>query len=98
MSKYQLNWFAQAAKDFKKLDNSQKIQVSRGLNKIATMGTQIGKPLIGNLIGLREIKLLRLGLRIVFAQNGNQIDVIDIIAVGKRADGEVFDVVEKRIK
>lgn len=81
---YELVWFDEAKEDVDKLDGSQKIQVNKGLIRIAQRGMEAGKKLAKKKFALsfcREIKMKRLGLRIVFKQHDNKIEVIDIIAV-----------------
>lgn len=97
---YELSWFEDAVKDYKKLDGSQKIQVDKGLEKIKVKGMQAGKELHGNLKQCREIKHKRMGIRIIFKENieTDSIDVIDIIIIDKRADKKVFKTAVKRLE
>lgn len=95
---YELNYFAAAKKEYEQLDGSQKIQVDKALNKIKAYGTEIGKQLSGNLSTCFEIKQRRLGLRIVFQANAESILIINIIAIGKRADNQVFDQAADRLQ
>jgi len=39
-----------------------------------------------------------LGLRIVFHETVNAIEIIEVIAIGKRSDNEIYTISEKRIK
>ncbi|MGL9730819.1 type II toxin-antitoxin system RelE family toxin [Enterococcus sp. DIV0756] len=97
---YELRWFEEAVKDYKKLDGSQRVQVDKGLEKIQEKGMQAGKELHGNLKQCREIKHKRLGIRIIFKENSEtkSIDVIDIIIIEKRADERVFIDAVKRLQ
>ncbi|MDF7683332.1 addiction module toxin RelE [Lactobacillus sp. ESL0679] len=95
---YQLSWFKEAAEEYRKLDGSQKIQVKKGLVKIQERGLQAGKPLAKKKYDLsmcREIKMRRLGLRIIFKESNESIQIIDIVCVGKRSDEEVFETAAK---
>lgn len=64
-----------------------------------------GKPLSKKKYDLsqcREIKMKRLGLRIVFKEvlHGNKestLEIIDVVVIGKRSDDEVFNDVAKRL-
>lgn len=94
----QLSWLPEAKKEYQKLDGSQRLQVDKGLEKIKSDPFNAGKPLLGNLINLREIKMLRLGLRIIFQPTDNGPVVAEIIVVGKRADDTAFKDAENRIK
>jgi mRNA interferase RelE/StbE len=100
MGMIKLTWFKEAVIDFKNLDGSQKIRVKKGIDKIQEQGFEIGKPLVGRLIGTREIKIKKDGLRIIFKKssvNQDEIEIIDIIVIGKRSDQEVFDEATRRI-
>lgn len=66
---YKLAWFIDAEKEYRKLDGSQKVQVNKGLQRIMLRGMAAGKKLEKkeyDLSSCREIKLKRLGLRIIF--------------------------------
>lgn len=97
---YRLNWFEKAKADYHSLDGSQLIQVDKGLERILAKGMLAGTPLHGNLSQCREIKHKRLGLRIIFKENRDtgEIDVIDIIIIGQRAEKKVFRDAASRLK
>jgi mRNA interferase RelE/StbE len=92
-----LSWLAEARKEYKNLDGSQRIQVNKGLEKIRQDSFNAGKPLVGNLIGLREIKMKRLGLRIIFQPTEDGPLVAEIVVVGKRSDDVAFIDAIKRL-
>ena len=78
---YELSWFTAAKEEYDKLDGTQKIQVNKGLQRIVERGMEAGKHLEKkrfDLSSCREIKLLRLGLRIVFKESTEGIEIIDI--------------------
>lgn len=99
-----------AIRDYEALDGSQKKQVIKALRKtirnpLPRTEGGLGEPL-GNkggrdLTTLLKIKLLRLGLRIVYKlekttdENGNEIMMVVVIAA--RADEEVYDLAWERI-
>lgn len=98
---YILIWFKEAKKEYDKLDGSQKIQVNKGLLKIEELGMKTGKKLEKKKYDLskcNEIKMKRLGLRIIFKENQGGIDIIDIVSIGRRSDNEIFNNTIKRIK
>lgn len=100
MNPYTLIWYDEAKKEYKKLDGNQRIQVDKGLERIRRRGINSGKSLAKkkyNLSNCYEIKMKRLGLRIVFKEKKNKIEIVEIIAVRKRSDNEVFEETAKRL-
>ncbi len=96
---FELSWFDAAKEEYDKLDGSQKIQVNKGLQRIKERGMDAGKHLEKKRYDLsmcREIKMRRLGLRIVFNRSAEGIEIIDII-IGKRSDDEVFKLAARRL-
>jgi mRNA interferase RelE/StbE len=83
--------------DYNSLDGSQKKQVRKSFQKIKQDGMSTGKILHGNLSDCRRLKHKRLGLRVVFKQSDNGIEIIEIVAVGKREDDEVYDTAARRL-
>lgn len=57
-----------------------------------------GEALHGNLAGYRKLKHKKLGLKIVFHETVNAIEIIEVIAIGKRSDNEIYTISEKHIK
>lgn len=86
-----------ALKEYRKLDGSVKKLVDVGLRKLEVRADEIGKPLEGPLRGCKELKYRKDGVRVVFRIAGGVIEIVDIIAIGSRADGEVFKTAEKRL-
>ena len=101
---WQVEYLKEAVEDLKRLDHSQRLQVLKAIDKVS--GNPLpqneggyGKPL-GNrnstrLAGYLKIKLKRLGLRVVY-KLVREKDVMKIIVVSARADGEVYLLVRKR--
>ncbi|WP_125765290.1 type II toxin-antitoxin system RelE family toxin [Levilactobacillus mulengensis] len=87
---YAIAYLEEARNDYQKLDGSQKVFVDKGLNRIRKLGMQAGQPLAGSLINCRKLKNKRMGLRIVFRQVDQEIQIIQILAIGKRADKAVY--------
>ena len=83
--------------DFHKLDGSQKIQVLKSFAKIEKHGMLAGERLKGKLSDCSKLKHKRLGLRVVFRERDEVIEVIEIVVVGKRTDAEVYATAEKRL-
>ena len=57
-----------------------------------------GKQLVGNLHGCREIKNKKEGLRIIFREGScnKEIEITDIITIGKHEDKKAFKEAYKR--
>ncbi|TGD20062.1 addiction module toxin RelE [Levilactobacillus suantsaiihabitans] len=94
---YQLAYLSAAWRDYQQLDGSQKVFVDKGLDRIRLLGMRAGQPLAGELSSCRKLKNKHLGLRIVFRQVDQQIQVIQIVAIGRRADKKVYHTAEKRL-
>jgi len=47
------------------------------------MGIQLGQLLSGALVGCRKLKHRKAGLRVIFKESQNRIEITDIIASGK---------------
>ncbi|GEK91241.1 addiction module toxin RelE [Alkalibacterium kapii] len=84
--------------DYNKLDGSQKKLIDKSLKKLELQGMQAGEWLHGSLSDCKKIKHTRAGLRVVFKESENSIEIIDIITIGKRSNKEVYKITEKRLK
>ena len=94
-----------ALDDLKKLDHSQQLQILKAISKVATnplpqVEGGFGKPLGNktgiNLVGYCKIKLLKMGLRVVY-KVVRENNVMRIIIISARADDEVYFTAQKRI-
>ena len=83
--------------DYNSLDGSQKKHVRKSLQKIKQNGMNTGKTFHGDLSDCRRLKHKRLGLRVIFKQSDNGIEIIEIVAVGKRDDDEVYYTAARRL-
>ena len=89
--------------DFKKLDGSQKKQILKSFAKIEQQGMNVGQQLYGKLWDCRKLKHKKLGLRVIFKLSEKsdnlepEVEIIEIVVIGKREDGEVYDVAEERL-
>ena len=87
-----------ARKEFDSLDGSQKIFVSKGLEKIKKSGMNVGVRLQGGLNSCNKLKSKKQGMRIVFRQVESHIEVIEIVAIRKRDSDEVYRNAIMRLK
>ena len=53
-------------KEYKKLDGSIKKKVDIGLRKLEQRADEIGKVLVGDLFGCKELKYRKDGIRVIF--------------------------------
>lgn len=98
-----LLFWDEAIKEWHNLDGHQKKFVSKALQRISESGATIGEALGSkhsiDLTGFRKVKLRKLGIRIVYKVGMTHIEITEIIAIGSRADEEVYqDAYERIIK
>lgn len=88
--KYELQYLKEAKDDYRKLDGSQRVFVDKGLDRIKVRGMDAGQPCHGNLEGCNRLKNRKLGLRIIFKQVKDSIEIITIVAIGYRRRKKVY--------
>ena len=86
------------SEELKRLDGSQRVLINKSLKRIQLRGAQAGQPLKGNLAGCRKLKHKQAGLRVIFRESPVGIEIIQVIAIGKREDSQVYKIAEKRIR
>ncbi|MBE5919690.1 MAG: type II toxin-antitoxin system RelE/ParE family toxin [Pseudobutyrivibrio ruminis] len=95
----------EALNDLQSLDKTQKVQVVKAIKKVSTnplskseggYGNPLGNRGGINLTGLYKIKLLKLGIRVVYKLEKTETEML-IIVVGMRSDEEVYKEADKRI-
>ncbi|MBC2888598.1 type II toxin-antitoxin system RelE family toxin [Gordonibacter massiliensis (ex Traore et al. 2017)] len=92
---------AAAARDYQSLDGSMKKLVDVGLAKLRVRADEIGKPLGGSLASCKELKYRNAGIRVVFRIVDDVVEileVVEIVAIGRRDKGEVFSKAERRLE
>lgn len=94
---YKIKFTPASKKDYDKLDNSQKLQVRKSLQRIEEFGLDTGQPLKGKLADYKKMKHKKLGLRVIFKQSDLGIEIIEIVVIGKRDEKEVYKEAEKRL-
>ena len=102
---WKVSYFDEALQDLKKMDNSQRKQVLKAIDKVKTNplpqnGGGYGKPLGNkrgiNLTNLYKIKLKKSWIRVVY-QIIRVKDTMEIIIVSMREDEKVYEDAQKRI-
>lgn len=96
--KFVVQYLKDAEKDYQKLDGSQRVFVDKAITRIEYLGLECGQSLKGDLIGYRKLKNRKMGLRIVFGQDGEKLKIINIISIGRRQDNIVYRNAVQRIK
>lgn len=103
---WSVKFHPEAVNDFSKLDGSQRILVSKALEKVRQNPVSIfeqgyGKPLgnkdTANLSGYLKIRIKNSGIRIIYQLIKTET-VMLIIVIGMRKDDEVYKLAFKRIK
>lgn len=103
---WKVEYLREALEDIKKLDSSQRMQVVKAVNKVAVnplpqteggYGKLLGNKGGTNLAGYCKIKLLKLGLRVVYTLV-RENSIMKVIVVSARADDEVYILAQKRIE
>ena len=84
-------------REYDSLDGSVRAVVDKGMLRLALRADEIGKPLSGALTGCRELKFRSDGIRLIYRICGERIELVEIIAIGKRDKGEVFGTAENRL-
>lgn len=95
---YSVKFSKLSRQDYDNLDGSQKKIVDKALRKIELQGMHAGEWLHGNLSGCKKIKHKRAGLRVIFKESDNRVEIIDVITIGKRSDKEVYKIADKRLR
>ena len=105
MMRWKVEFTAEAEKDMKALDYSQRLQVDKVIYKVSQnplpqseggYGKSLGNKQSKNLTGLLKVKLLKLGIRVVYKIVRTD-EIMKIIVVAARADDNVYDIAAKRI-
>ena len=105
MTPWTIEFTKEAEKDRDSLDHTQRLQVNKAILKVSQnplpqseggYGKPLGNKNSNNLTGLLKIKLLKLGIRVVY-QLIRTDEIMKIIVVAARADDEVYEVAAKRI-
>ncbi|ANU27078.1 addiction module toxin RelE [Planococcus versutus] len=94
---YQLEWTQYSKEDYEQLDGSQKIFVHKALDRIKLRGMEAGQSLHGDLAQCNKLKNKKMGLRIIFREAVGTIQVIQIVAIGKRDKEKIYKMAEERL-
>jgi mRNA interferase RelE/StbE len=100
--KFKITFIPKAAKEYRKFDGSVKKLVDLALRKMEERADELGEELVNKqgtkLLGCRKIKFRSAGIRIVYRIIGDKAEVVEVIAIGKREDNEVYQLASKRLQ
>ncbi|MCP5103119.1 MAG: addiction module toxin RelE [bacterium] len=97
---YSVHLIEEARGDFKKLDNSQKLQVAKQLKTLESnpyKGKRLGKKYGINLTGYYKLYAAKKQVRIVYMVKESRI-MVEVISIGMREDFAVYKEAFKRVK
>ncbi|MHB1453919.1 MAG: type II toxin-antitoxin system RelE family toxin [Saccharofermentanales bacterium] len=106
MTAWIVEYTHEAESDLRSLDRSQQLQVLKAIDKVSEnplpnseggYGKPLGNRMSTNLTGYLKIKLLKLGLRVVYCVVREK-NIMRIIIISVRDDDTVYKLVKKRIK
>ena len=105
MTAWEIVYLPEAKDDLYKLDGSARLQVRKALHKVSQnplpkedggYGVPLGNKNGSNLAGCMKIKLLRIGIRIIYRLRRTEHGM-EVIVIGARADSEVYKVAARRL-
>ena len=105
MTPWKVEFTTEADKDRDTLDRLQRLQVDKAIFKVSQnplprseggYGKPLGNKQAKDLTGLLKIKLLKLGIRVVYKIIQSD-GIMKIIVIAARADNEVYDIAFNRL-
>ena len=97
MKEYCLEFDDRSLKEWDALDGSVRKKFEKKLEKLIWHHHSPGNELHRDLSGFYKIKLLKDGCRLIYQVIDERI-IIYVIAVGRRADNEIYELASKRIE
>lgn len=97
---YRVELHPDAVNDFDKLDGSIRKEVAKKIDALINnpfLGKPLGNNFGINLTGFYKLYISKKKYRIVYRLIGDYLEVIEIIAIGKREKGEVYKMAFKRL-
>ena len=101
-----VEYTAEAQEDLERLDRTQQIQVLKAIGKVSANplpqveggpGKPLGNRMTSKLAGFMKIKLLKLGLRVIYAIERKDT-IMRIIVISVRDDDTVYKLAQQRLK
>lgn len=89
-------------KEYRRLDGSIKKLVNVAFRKLEERADELGEELFDKketkLLGCRKIKFRKHGIRIVYRIIKGKVEIVQVIAIGKRGVDEVYKIASKRLE
>lgn len=102
--RFEIRFDVDAIDEYERLDASVRRLVNRRLEELEVRADLIGKTLINKqetkLHGCRELKLRKIGIRIIFRITESVVQVlrvVQIVAIERRESGRVFQIANRRL-
>jgi len=98
---YRIEFLPDALKDFDRLAGSLKKQATNKIDSLTEnpyLGNPLGNKFGADLTGFYKLYFAKKKYRIVYRLIGENIEVIEIIGIGKRDKEEIYKIVAKRLK
>jgi mRNA interferase RelE/StbE len=98
---WKIEFIPEAEKDFAGLDGSMKKDIARKIDDLAEnpyLGKPLGNKFGVNLTGFYKLSAGKKKYRIVYRLLSGEIEIIEIIGIGKREKEEIYRLVANRLK
>lgn len=98
---YRIEFIPEAEEDFLVLDKALKREAARKIDALSEnpfLGLHMGNKMGMDLVGFYKLYFHKKRYRIVYRNVGDNIEVIEIVGIGKRDKEEIYRLVAKRFK
>ncbi|MBI4710647.1 MAG: type II toxin-antitoxin system RelE/ParE family toxin [Nitrospirae bacterium] len=98
---FKVDFIAEAENDFDALDGAVRKEAAKKIDSLAGnlfLGKPLGNKLGINLTGWYKLYFVKKKYRIVYRIIGEDIEIVEIIAIGRRDKEEVYKMAAKRLK
>ena len=98
---YKVELIPEAGDDFNSLDGSVRKQISKKIDSLSEnpfLGESLGNKFGIDLTGFYKLYVIKKKYRIVYHLIGDRLEIVEIVAIGKRDKEEVYRLVAKRLK
>jgi len=94
---YKITYFPEVIEDFESIPNDVLDEARKYIKKLKANPYSCSLPLYGNLSTCRKIYIAKATYRIVIQIENNIAKIVEIVAVGKRENKEVYSEASSRI-
>jgi len=98
---YKVELIPEAGDDFNSLDGSVRKQIAKKIDSLSEnpfLGEPLGNKFGIDLAGFYKLYVIKKKYRIVYHLIGDRLEIVEIVAIGKRDKEEVYRLVAKRLK